>query len=75
MSDEWVVRKTAQALRPGDRFIFTEEMGGEGEALTVVAVSADMFGIMEIEVEEFDWTIDVVPYQMLTIDVEKEEEA
>jgi hypothetical protein len=33
-----------------------------------------MFGIMEIEVEEFDWTIDVVPYQMLTIDVEKEEE-
>jgi DNA-binding MurR/RpiR family transcriptional regulator len=73
MSDEWVVRKTAQALRPGDRFIFTEEMGGEGEVVTVVSL-ADTYGIAVIETEELDFAIEAMSHQWLTIAPEEEEE-
>lgn len=71
---EWLVRKTAHALRPGDRFIFADDLGGEGEALTVVAVGADMFGTTEVDVEELDFTLDLGTNQMVTMAIEEEEE-
>lgn len=72
--EEFIVSKPAKQMRPGDRFIFTDEMGGEGEVLTVVAISPDMFGIMEIETEELDFNLDVVPYQWLTLAPEAQDE-
>ncbi|HEX9085920.1 MAG TPA: hypothetical protein VF867_00150 [Arthrobacter sp.] len=72
MSEEFIVSKPANEMRPGDRFIFDEDMGGEGEVLTVVAVSADMFGSMEIETEELDFLLDVLTHQWLTIAPEEE---
>jgi hypothetical protein len=74
MGEEFIVSKPASQLRPGDRFIFDEEMGGEGEVLTVKAVSPDMFGIMELETEELDFNLDVVPYQWMQIAPEEDED-
>lgn len=33
--DQWIVSKPARELRAGDRFVFTDAMGGEGEVVTV----------------------------------------
>lgn len=54
---EWTVKKTADSLTPGDRIIFAEDMGGEGETLTVEG-TANHFGTIEIAVEELDFTLD-----------------
>lgn len=72
MNEEFIVSKPANQMRPGDRFIFTEEMGGEGEVFTVTGVGADMFGSMEIEVEEVDFLIDVLTHQWMQIAPEEE---
>lgn len=72
---EWMVRKAAKLLKPGERFIFAEELGGEGEVLTVV--SATDVGITIIETEEYDdCTIEVMSSHWVTMapDDEKEEE-
>jgi hypothetical protein len=66
------VRKAAGLLKPGERFIFAEEFGGEGEVLTVRAISADMFGTTEIEVEELDFTLDFGTKQWVTMETEEE---
>jgi hypothetical protein len=71
-SDRWLVRKAAGLLKPGERFIFAEEFGGEGEVLTVRAISADMFGTTEIEVEELDFTLDFGTKQWVTMETEEE---
>lgn len=63
---EWVVRKRARELAPGERFVFDEDLGGEGETLTVVAV-AEAFGTASIETEEVDFEIDVQSSQWLTM--------
>jgi hypothetical protein len=59
-------------LRPGDRLIFSEEMGGEGEVLTVEG-TANSFGTIEIAVEELDFTIDAEFNQMVTLAKEEDE--
>jgi hypothetical protein len=66
-TSDWLVRKVAQELRPGERFVFTEAIGGEGQTLTVTAVSADMFGTTEVEVKELDCTIDLGTRQWVTM--------
>lgn len=55
---EWVVRKTARALESGDRFIFSEKLGGEGQTVTV-DTTVDNFGTVLIYTEELDYTLDV----------------
>lgn len=66
MSGEWAVRRTAQALMPGDRFIFTPEYGGEGETLTVESVSR-AFGTMVVTTKELDYDLDFAERSMLTM--------
>jgi hypothetical protein len=72
VDEEFIVSKPASQLRPGDRFIFTEEMGGEGEVLTVKGVGADTFGTMEIETEELDFNLDVLTHQWMQIAPEED---
>lgn len=72
---EWTVRKFADSLRPGDRFIFGDEIGGEGEVVTVESI-ANYFGTTEVQTEEMDFTIDVIssqPMRMAPPDEEKED--
>jgi hypothetical protein len=66
MSTGWTVRKAAMLLTPGERFIFAEDIGGEGEVLTVVSAT-DTFGTTEIETEELDFPIDVISKQWVTM--------
>jgi hypothetical protein len=55
MSD-WTVVKRANRVLPGEKFVFTDEMGGEDEVLTVVSTKS-YYGTTELEVEEFDFPI------------------
>lgn len=69
----WLVRKVADDLMPGDRFIFAEDLGGEGEVVTVESRSANMFGTIEVDTEELDFSIDLGDRQMVTMATEEEE--
>lgn len=71
-SEEFIVSKPAGELAPGDRFIFAEDMGGEGETVTVESTS-DSFGTVSIETEELDFTIEAQSDHWLTIAPEVEE--
>jgi hypothetical protein len=64
--EEFIVSKPASQLRPGDRFIFAEDMGGEGEAVTVESLS-NSYGTVSIDTEELDFTIEAQSHQWLTI--------
>lgn len=68
---DWSVLKTADALRPGDRFIFGPEIGGDGEVLTVES-AANAFGAVEVQTEELDFTIDLVSIQPVMMAEEEE---
>lgn len=72
-SEEFVASKPASELRPGDRFVFAEDLGGEGEVVTV-ASTGDAFSTLAIETDELDFDIEVVSSQMVTIAPEEEEE-
>lgn len=63
---EWTVRVRADTLKPGDKFIFAEDLGGEGNVLTVEGV-ASLFGTLTIATEELDWEIDLMDGQMVTV--------
>lgn len=63
---EWTVKKAARALRPGDRFIFADDLGGEGEVVTVES-AANLFGTVEVQTEELDFTIDLNFNQVVTM--------
>ena len=69
---EWTVRIRADLLKPGDRFIFADEIGGEGETLTV-EWAGNSFGTLSIGTEELDFELDVSASQMVTI-VETDED-
>lgn len=66
MSGDWVVKKAARSLVPGDRFVFGSDFGGEGEVLTVTSVGK-YFGSVEIGVEEADFDVMVTDKTMLTM--------
>jgi hypothetical protein len=70
---EWLVRKVADALVPGDRFIFSDDLGGEGEVVTVESRSANMFGTIEVDTEELDFSLNLGDRQMVTMATEEEE--
>jgi len=70
---EWTVRKRAELLRPGDRFIFSDDLGGEGEVVTVESRSANMFGTIEVQTEELDFTLDLGNTQFVTVATEEED--
>lgn len=74
-TEDWVVRKAAGLLKPGEQFIFSDDLGGEGQTLTVESVSADMFGTTEIAVEELDFTLDLSTKQWVTVTTSEELEA
>lgn len=58
--------KFANELRTGDRFIFAEELGGEGEVVTVDS-SVTYYGTTMIGTEELDFTIELVGAQPVTV--------
>jgi len=70
---QWHVVKRADQLRPGDRFVFTEELGGEGEVVTVASL-ATYFGTAEVGTEEVDFTISMVTNQMVPLVPDEEEQ-
>lgn len=52
MSEQWTIRKRAGALQYGDRFVFEEVLGGEGDHATVEAVT-DFYGTVTVDTVEF----------------------
>ena len=64
--NEWTVKIAADNLKPGDRFIFGEDLGGEGEVVTVESRSPNMFGTIEVQTEELDFDIDLDVSQFVT---------
>lgn len=64
---DWTVVLRADLVRPGQQFLFSEELGGEGEWVTVVANSGNLFGTVALETEEFDFDIEVQNTTMLTV--------
>jgi hypothetical protein len=65
-SNDWTVRKVASELRPGDRFVFSDDLGGEGEVVTVEA-AANLLGTVEVQTEELDFDLDLGERQMVTM--------
>lgn len=65
-AEQWTVRKQCRELQAGDRIIFTEEMGGEGETVTVEVVTAIMGGAL-IHTEELDFAIASEPMKHITM--------
>lgn len=63
---EWTVRKRAGALLTGDRFIFSEDLGGEGQALTVNHILT-AFGTVEIHTDELDFSVDTTQHTMVML--------
>lgn len=63
---EWQVRKTARVLESGDRIIFSDDLGGEGEVLTVESAT-NLMGTMAVETEELDFTLDLDQSTMVTM--------
>jgi hypothetical protein len=63
---EWTVRKLASVLEPGDQFIFSDELGGEGDAVTVESAT-NVFGTVEVETEELDFTLELTERTFVTI--------
>lgn len=60
-------KKKSRELESGERIIFTEAMGGEGEILTVEEVT-DSYGTIEIHVEELDFAVmATAEYEWVTI--------
>lgn len=68
----WLVRKAAGHLQPGERFIFADEIGGEGDMVTVEGI-ANTFGTTAIATEELDFDIEVATQQMVTMAGEEED--
>lgn len=58
--------KFANELRAGDKFIFGEDLGGEGEVLTVDS-SVTYYGTTYVGTEELDFTIDMVGAQPVEV--------
>lgn len=66
--DGWQMQKTADALKPGDKIIFSEAMGGEGQVLTVDTI-ANYFGTVDITTMELDFDISANANQWISIDL------
>lgn len=73
MAEEFEVSKPAKEMRPGDRFIFSEEMGGEGEVVTVERI-IEYAGLVDIVTEELDFRIQAMAHQWLEIAPEEGED-
>lgn len=61
------VRKRADRIRPGDRFVFGPDMGGEGEILTATDVAVE-YGIVSIWTEERDFAIETTDRRFVTME-------
>lgn len=66
MSD-WKVSVRADRLRPGMRFYFDEKFGGEGDVVTVASAPRNSFGLVDIEVEEYDFDLEFLDSQMVRL--------
>ena len=62
----WNVQIRADKLTPGMQFVFEDQIGGEGEVLTVTGIGI-YFGTVSISVEEEDFDIDVTTTTMLSV--------
>jgi hypothetical protein len=62
----WAIRKRADQLRPGDRFIFDDSLGGEGAILTVESINP-YYGTVEVWTEEEGYSIGMTDKTFVTI--------
>lgn len=65
----WVVKKVAGSLAPGDWFVFSEDLGGEGEHVKLEG-KATYLGTVELWCEDLDYSIDVQENTMITMVVD-----
>lgn len=56
------ILRFANELKRGDAFIFSEELGGEGEVLTVDS-AVTYYGTTEVMTEEMPFTISLIGAQ------------
>lgn len=63
---DWAVSVRADRLKPGMRFYFDEKFGGEGDVVTVVS-SSNAYGLLDIEVEEYDFALGFLDSQMVRL--------
>lgn len=64
--DGWVVRLSVDSLRPGSRFYFDDEFGGEGNIVTVES-HTNLFGTIEVWTEEYDFPLEFQRGQWVTL--------
>ena len=67
----WNVRKSVEALKPGDRFIFDEEFGGEGEVVTATGPATNLMGTRVLTTEELDFDLEFATNAWVKIAVEE----
>jgi hypothetical protein len=66
----WHVKKAAKSLVPGDWFVWSADLGGEGEHLKVEG-KATYLGTVEIWAEDLDHSIDLPENTMVTMVVDE----
>lgn len=71
--DGWKMQKTADALNPGDKIIFSEALGGEGQVVTVDTI-ANYFGTVDITTWELDFDISAGEKQWISIDLTEDKD-
>jgi hypothetical protein len=68
----WKVRKDVDYLRAGDRFIFEDWFGGEGEILTATGPAQNLMGTRVVGTEELDFDLEFVTTSLVRIAVDTE---
>lgn len=64
---DWTVARRADMLRPGDRFIFGADLGGEGEVLTVAGPAVNHLGTWTLATEELDFDLEMIGPPFVTM--------
>lgn len=58
MTSTWTVRKGVDHLKAGDRFIFADDLGGEGQTLTALGPANNELGTRLVGTEELDFDLE-----------------
>lgn len=70
---EFIVKVRADTLTPGQRIVFSEEFGGEGEVVTV-AGTGHSFGTVAVNTEELDFELMFNASAMVEVKADQEQE-
>lgn len=70
---EFIVKVKADTLTPGQRIVFAEEFGGEGEVVTVSG-TGNYFGTVAVNTEELDFELMFNASAMVEVKADQEQE-